>query len=217
MCTCLWIVSRGLICRHFFRVLRISDKAVFSISLIASRWYKEVNDFIDIEHEAIENDMTFQHLNVIRSNHKIHPDNKHQVLKRKKYGKLYGLSKRAMQISIDCDDNEVEEFLENYITQKEHELDHNKGIESEIDKENESLSEQETSNKINNPVVNKHTKGRPTKRARFKNVVETFKDKSNVKVRMCQNCKEGGHNSRTCIKPCGNCGNLSHKIHQCKN
>ena len=51
MCTCLWIVSRGLICRHFFRVLRTSNKAVFGISLIASRWHKEVTDSINIEHE----------------------------------------------------------------------------------------------------------------------------------------------------------------------
>ncbi|CAB5365862.1 unnamed protein product [Rhizophagus irregularis] len=70
--------------------------------------------------------MTFQHLNDVRSNYEIHPNNKHQVLKRKKYGRSYGLSKRAIQISIDCDDNEVENFLENYIKQKEHELENNK-------------------------------------------------------------------------------------------
>ena len=160
--------------------------------------------------------ITFQHLNIIRSNHKVHPDNKHKVLKRKKYGRLHGLSKRAMQISIDCDDNEVEDFLENYIKQKEYEFDHNK--EPEIDKENESPNEQEASSRVNNPIINNCTKGRPAKKARFKNIVESFKDKSNIKGRMCQNCKEhGGHNSRTCIKPCGNCGDSSHRIHQCKN
>ncbi|CAB4397125.1 unnamed protein product [Rhizophagus irregularis] len=104
-------------------------------------WYKEAKNFNikhiehiehkvteknNIKHEDTKNDMTFQHLNDVRSNYEIHPNNKHQVLKRKKYGRSYGLSKRAIQISIDCDDNEVENFLENYIKQKEHELENNK-------------------------------------------------------------------------------------------
>ena len=68
MCTCLQIILYGLICRHFF---------IF-------RWYKEVNDFIDIKHKIIEKNITFQHLNIIRSSQKVHSNNKQQVLKRKK-------------------------------------------------------------------------------------------------------------------------------------
>ncbi|RIA82996.1 hypothetical protein C1645_743400 [Glomus cerebriforme] len=123
-----------------------------------------------------------------------------------------------MQISIDCDNNEVEDFFENYIKQKEHEFDHNRASESKVDKENESPNEQETLSRVNNPVVNNCTKGRPAKKVRFKNIVKSFKDKSNVKSWMYQNCKKyGEHNLRTCIKSCENYGNLSYRIHQCKN
>ena len=41
ICTCLYIISHGLVYRHFFRVFRSSNNARFNMALIASRWYKE--------------------------------------------------------------------------------------------------------------------------------------------------------------------------------
>ena len=41
LCTCMWIVSRGLACRHFFAVMLNSDKAMFHIGIIPKRWYNE--------------------------------------------------------------------------------------------------------------------------------------------------------------------------------
>ncbi|GBC04594.1 hypothetical protein RclHR1_05770002 [Rhizophagus clarus] len=41
LCTCLYIISRGLVCRHFFKILRASNNAKFNIALIASRWHKD--------------------------------------------------------------------------------------------------------------------------------------------------------------------------------
>ena len=34
LCTCLWLINRGIICRHFFRVMSYSANAQFHISLI---------------------------------------------------------------------------------------------------------------------------------------------------------------------------------------
>jgi hypothetical protein len=34
LCTCLWLINRGIVCRHFFRVMSYSINAQFHISLI---------------------------------------------------------------------------------------------------------------------------------------------------------------------------------------
>ncbi|PKC03317.1 hypothetical protein RhiirA5_380262 [Rhizophagus irregularis] len=39
LCTCLWLINRGIICRHFFRVMSYSTTAQFHISLVSQRWY----------------------------------------------------------------------------------------------------------------------------------------------------------------------------------
>ena len=35
LCTCMWLVTRGLVCRHFFSVMLNSNKAMFHIGLIS--------------------------------------------------------------------------------------------------------------------------------------------------------------------------------------
>ena len=49
LCTCMWLVTRGLVCRHFFSVMLNSDKAMFHIGLIPDRWYNE--KFPDFQEE----------------------------------------------------------------------------------------------------------------------------------------------------------------------
>ena len=34
LCTCLWLINRGIICRHFFRVMSYSTTAQFYILLV---------------------------------------------------------------------------------------------------------------------------------------------------------------------------------------
>ena len=41
ICTCLLLVSEGLICRHFFQVMLRTQKAKFAYNLLKSRWYKK--------------------------------------------------------------------------------------------------------------------------------------------------------------------------------
>lgn len=43
LCTCLLLMNKGLICRHFFRVATYSQSATYHITLIPSRWYLEPN------------------------------------------------------------------------------------------------------------------------------------------------------------------------------
>jgi hypothetical protein len=42
LCTCMYLVTKGLVCRHFFAVLLNSNKAMFHIGLIPARWYNEI-------------------------------------------------------------------------------------------------------------------------------------------------------------------------------
>jgi hypothetical protein len=39
LCTCMFIVNQGMLCRHQYRVLIQSEKAIFYISLIHTHWF----------------------------------------------------------------------------------------------------------------------------------------------------------------------------------
>src|SRR5829696_4298580 len=41
ICTCMETITKGIICRHFLRVMLYSSAARFHISIIPSRWYKD--------------------------------------------------------------------------------------------------------------------------------------------------------------------------------
>ena len=41
VCTCLLLISEGLVCRHFFQVMLRTQNAKFAITLIKNRWYKK--------------------------------------------------------------------------------------------------------------------------------------------------------------------------------
>src|SRR6266498_805784 len=41
ICSCLSIIQRGIICRHYFQVMLNTSKARFYIRLIPSRWYQK--------------------------------------------------------------------------------------------------------------------------------------------------------------------------------
>ena len=42
LCSCLKSISKGIICRHYFRVMMNSKIAAFHISMIPQRWYKDI-------------------------------------------------------------------------------------------------------------------------------------------------------------------------------
>ncbi|PKY28569.1 hypothetical protein RhiirB3_444785 [Rhizophagus irregularis] len=44
LCTCMFIINQGMICRHQFRVLIQSDNAIFHISHIHTRWFNLSSD-----------------------------------------------------------------------------------------------------------------------------------------------------------------------------
>src|SRR2546421_2281345 len=42
LCTCMFIVNQGMLCRHQYRILIQSDKAIFHTSLIHTRWFNTI-------------------------------------------------------------------------------------------------------------------------------------------------------------------------------
>jgi len=52
LCTCMYIINQGMPCRHQYRILLQSNKAIFHIGFIHSRWFEsiptETNNYITI-------------------------------------------------------------------------------------------------------------------------------------------------------------------------
>src|ERR1044072_727508 len=47
LCTCLLLINKGLVCRHFLRVGMYSRYATFHISIIPNRWYLDTKIHLD--------------------------------------------------------------------------------------------------------------------------------------------------------------------------
>ena len=45
LCTCLILINRGLVCRHFFVTMLVSPVAKFHIGLVPQRWYTNASEF----------------------------------------------------------------------------------------------------------------------------------------------------------------------------
>ncbi|GES91442.1 protein FAR1-related sequence 5-like [Rhizophagus clarus] len=105
LCTCLYIISRGLVCRHFFRILRASNNAKFNMALIASRWYKDdISNNIEISNNS--STCNFSYIQQIQNTIRPQPNSKEHLSKRKRYGKIYGLARHVIQLAVDNDDTE---------------------------------------------------------------------------------------------------------------
>ncbi|GBB91286.1 hypothetical protein RclHR1_18480004 [Rhizophagus clarus] len=51
ICTCLMLINKGIICRHFIKILTKSASAFFNISLIPSRWYNiKLHNYLEMKY-----------------------------------------------------------------------------------------------------------------------------------------------------------------------
>jgi hypothetical protein len=198
LCTCMWLVTRGLVCRHFFSVMLNSDKAMFHIGLIPDRWYNE--KFPNFQEEPAiticseKNEPMHEHqirpdfslLHEIRHTQAFSETVKQNLSHRAKYNQGFGYAKKAIGLALEigCED-ELNEMLQRWIREKER---------SRIGKEN--LPE------INNPYETR-TKGAPRKR--IKNALEGNRNPKSSGTAsthrskyVCSHCKGSGHNARRC-------------------
>ena len=117
LCTCLLLINKGIVCRHFFRVMSYSTNVYFHISLIPRCWYNNCKyntsqENIPTYHFARKESelpllqpLTFQHLVGFNQTHNVEqPQGPKQ-----KYGFGMGYAKKALDLAIRAD--RVEEFV----------------------------------------------------------------------------------------------------------
>ena len=175
----MYLITKGLVCRHFFSVMLASDKAMFHIGLISKRWYNEItNETQEVAitvcnkksasdgSEAVyeyQIETNFNILNEIRCTQVYSETVKHNLSRQAKYNQGFGYAKRAIDLAFEMGcESDLNGLLQNWITEKEKERSDNQ--ESESNKENVP--------KISNPHKTR-TKGAPkTPKKRVKSNLE---------------------------------------------
>jgi hypothetical protein len=201
LCSCMSNISRGIICRHYFRVMMTSTFAGFQIQMIPSRWYMDVQKDKDmvvetyfVNQEAANN---FSGAILISDPSTI-PTTVSDVLrcaakKKIKYGEVWGLARQAAQLAVEHDNhNEIIGWLKEFINRHKEMTMHtrlvlNQDSEMQVFDDKENISE-----KIENPSVSRR-KGRPATK-RYKSSTEK---QPRVKY-TCKTCGQVGHNSARC-------------------
>ncbi|RIB27241.1 hypothetical protein C2G38_2029558 [Gigaspora rosea] len=153
LCTCLYIISNGFYCRHFFSVFKMSRNAKFDIKLISKRWYTDsmqASDYSMIEGTAIEEIDSNEQMNQLIS---IRGSNAYQasihtsITQKQEYAYGFGVAKSGLKFALDnglVDEfaELIEKFIENH---------------TDVDANNRMTIEV---TRIENPKKLKH-KGRP--------------------------------------------------------
>ncbi|CAB4425442.1 unnamed protein product [Rhizophagus irregularis] len=116
LCTCIYLVIRGIVCRHFFSMMLASNKAMFHVGLISNQWY------IDITHESQkeaaiivcnnasgDSEVVYEHqietnfnmLNEIRHTQVFSETIKKNLSNQVKYSQGLGYAKKALNLAFE--------------------------------------------------------------------------------------------------------------------
>jgi len=152
-------ITKGIICRHFWRVMLYSSVARFHISIIPIRWYKD-EILIKLDN-ALENspiliaiessaeistpNFTLQSLRHFQGS--CYKENVQQIIpKRNQFGVAFSTAKTAINIALETgSDNELVRLLKDFISAKQRNRD---GIDPEDDMSTKSSRHDENSNVI---------------------------------------------------------------------
>jgi hypothetical protein len=227
LCTCLLLVSHGIICRHYFKLMVENQNALFHIMLMPARWLQD-NAWENIEsiynepfinacaHKSQnENMQEFipRHYNNVQE-----VQVRHHIKRKMEYGRIMGHFKKALNYSIEENDqHHLDDLILSYIADKEKQRENTQLIVTE---------EHQTSNNIvklpdgrvydaddvRDPLVHRG-KGRPhTKRLKAFNE-ETNKASTNRKQQVNVNDEKGNVSERKC----GLCHKPGHYAPKCPN
>jgi len=195
ICTCMETITKGIICRHFWRVMLYSSVAKFHISIIPVRWYKDdilmkfdnvlenspVLTAIESSATPCEVNFTLESLRYIQGSD--HKENIQQVIpQRNRFGVAFSTAKTAINIALETkSDNELVQLLKNFILSKknrnEDNLEENIAAENNSNENNSEIVslQQHLIPQITDPHVTK-IRGAPCKK-RIKGVMEMSKGK----------------------------------------
>jgi len=219
-CSCLSLINRGIICRHYFQIMLHSPEAKFHVRLIPSRWYNKNKDpsrepFLvaskfetEITPKTVQYDIPF--LNAI---HQITPRDsitQHELLTDiQLYGKVSGLARKVTIKAVKERDLNIINILQDYLKNKEEQdenesADEDNNLEEDDDLEENNSEEVDKENNhpiINNPNKKTKPKGRPkgTKGIRAYYEKKAVSESGNKQYR-CSHCGGIGHNKRNCKK-----------------
>jgi hypothetical protein len=215
-CTCMYIINQGMPCRHQYRILLQSDKAIFHMGFIHTRWLKsmpsEASKYITIaQGNKTYSSRPLHYIDQIRTGNVYTSTIKKKADKRIEYGNTMSVAKTSVQIAVaEGATRELTGLLSQFITKYRH----NTGL--NIDEDQEVFSYGVIRNncqrqplepliimdnsvpEISNPEYHK-PRGRPPKR--YKAPTENTSNQvipSSSKT--CSFCLEKGHNIRSCAK-----------------
>jgi len=241
ICTCMETITKGIICRHFWRTMLYSSSAKFHISIIPSRWYKDsiltkLNANIESSPilTAIESSTpSFQVTFTLQSLYNLQGSNSNEevdqkVSKRNRFGAAFSVAKTAVNIALENNkDGELIQLLKGFITEQQriHDGEDNtyniteNGISDQNDLGLVPLQEH-LINQTTNPHVTR-IRGAPCKR-RMKNGIEMFKKTRNPmnpmegstnETNQTQESNQTGKQQRRCLL----CGKPGHYQKKCPN
>ncbi len=194
LCSCMSNISRGIVCRHYFRVMMFSVIAGFQIQMVPSRWYIDNQKDKDIVAGTCfvnqEAERNFSDVTLVPDPSTV-PMTVTTVLrcaakKKAKYGEVWGLARQAAQLAVEHDSHsEIIGWLNQFINRHRETIRHTELVRNQDNKENEP-------EQIENPLVSRR-KGRPATK-RYKSSTES---KPRAKY-TCGTCGQVGHNSARC-------------------
>jgi hypothetical protein len=137
ICTCMESITKGIICRHFWRVMLYSSVAKFHISIIPIRWYKDeilmkLDDTLDnslvltalessteVDRASWTVDFTLQSLRQLQGS--CHKENAQRIIpQRNRFGIAFSTAKTAINIALETrSDTELVKLLKDFILNKQ--------------------------------------------------------------------------------------------------
>ncbi|PKY55007.1 hypothetical protein RhiirA4_427187 [Rhizophagus irregularis] len=236
ICTCLLLVSHGIICRHYFKLMVENLNALFHLLLMPTKWLQDdawnhVNTifnepFIGTSSKnlkQIQDNDTVQQANFIL----MHYDNiqevqiRNRVQKKVDYGRLMGHFKKAVDYSLeDNDQQSLDDIILAYISEKQAKREAMAQLETNILEEHRNSNVIELYDgrvydidSIKDPTRH-NCKGRPTtKRMKGRNEENNNASTSKVQKENVRNDCENMNNGRKCSI----CHKMGHYAPRCPN
>ncbi|CAB4402784.1 unnamed protein product [Rhizophagus irregularis] len=219
-CSCMSLINRGTVCRHYFCVMLRTSQAQFHIGFLNPRWFVETSPDLrsrpfcpaskfkmDLVVPYLESNNPPNFLHSINENI-LNRNNPYVTLSKQKlyYMNIKGLSKQASCVACKTCDESFVTLLEDYITKKNHEALELAQLGSLNNRSQDLINlepDQENAEQLGNPII-RRPKGRPPGVARYKNPLEESSKPNEGTCRRknqqnkCSLCNNVGHNRTTC-------------------
>src|ERR1043165_9979961 len=106
LCTCMYIINQGMPCRHQYRILLQSNKAICHMGFIHTRWFEsippETDNYIMIaQGTKAYTTNSLRHINQMRPANTYTSNIRENVNKKLKFGTTMSVAKTCVQIAVE--------------------------------------------------------------------------------------------------------------------